>query len=294
MVLETLFYSWAIIIIKFVVTNDAIGIRSIVSAILPISYNEYWFISAYMGMYILSPAINLFALGLTRKQFTGVLIILVAYLSLWNTVIPYSQPMGIHRFGQSVLWFIVLYLIAAYIRLYADAYHGKKVVVTFCVSILFINLTWLSLSLLGIAIGIKLSGVFTDYFYHYNSLPVLIASVSLFIWFKRLNIKRNSFKIMISIASPLCFGVYLIHDNPNMRDFIWNRLNAMTDNTIVYPIVVAIYGTIVFIACLVIDFFRSQLFAIVNQREEYKKVLAKADNYLYVIYDKLYCSLRRF
>ena len=30
---------------------------------------------------------------------------------------------------------------------------------------------------------------------------------------------------MILAAAPLSFGVYLLHDNPNVRGFVWETLN---------------------------------------------------------------------
>ena len=45
----------------------------------------------------------------------------------------------------------------------------------------------------------------------YNSLPVLLASIGLFLWF--LNMKKKEGGIFSKIAklAPFCFGVYLIH-----------------------------------------------------------------------------------
>jgi surface polysaccharide O-acyltransferase-like enzyme len=286
MIVETAFYSWIIIILKYFFYNGVgIDAQSLISAFLPISYNVYWFVSAYVGMYILFPVVNLLVHGITRKQHLGVILILVSYFSLWNSVIPFSQPMGINRFGYSVIWFLVLYLIAAYIRLYVTNFSTKKICLFFILTIAFINFSWLALSLVGIMLGISISNVFTEYYYHYNSFPVLIASVSFFLLFKNVCIKSDVIRKIIRFASPLCFGVYLIHDNPNIRDIVWSFLPQYETLSISYPFVVAFYALAIFIGCLFIDYFRSVLFGIINRREWYKALLAKADAFVYSAYN---------
>ena len=62
-------------------------------------------------------------------------------------------------------------------------------------------------------------------FYEYNSVLVFSAAILLFIAFLNLHIKPGRLQRMILAAAPLSFGVYLLHDNPNVRGFVWETLN---------------------------------------------------------------------
>lgn len=283
-IVQTLFYSWIIICTLVVIQGyQNFAPRILVSALMPISYNEYWFVSAYVGMYILSPILNLFVQNIVQKQHLCVIIVLVGYFSIWNTLIPYSEPMGINRLGQSVAWFATLYLIGAYIRFCINKF--SKIHLIFILSITCLFFSWLFLLLVSELFGFHLGSAITDYWYHYSSLPVLVASVSLFIWFKSISIDSYLVKRIVKIIAPLCFGVYLIHDNPNMRVIIWNNLKNMTDYTMALPIVSILYAVVVFMVCLLIDFFRSILFRSINQRGWYKSMLSKMDKKVVVYFD---------
>lgn len=286
MVMETVFYSWIILAVLYT-QGRGLGIRSIVSSLMPVSYNQYWFVSAYIGMYILSPVLNLLIRSISQKQLIGIICIFAVYFSIWNSVIPYSQPMGIHRFGQSVMWFVVLYTISAYVRLYVGSNIPKpRVALIFILSIVFMNLSWLLSVGAGAMLGISLSGIITEYYYHYNSFPVLLASVSLFMWFRTIRIENIKLKKMIRFAAPLCFGVYLIHDNPNMRDIVWGKLSNIEVSKWL-PLVSAVYASFIFIICLIIDYLRSLFFGLLNQRVWYKSFLLRMDRNIYFIYERI-------
>ena len=283
-VIQTLFYSWLLLIVLLALRgNQNMGLRTIISAVLPVSYNEYWFVSAYVGMYILSPILNKLVRNVDFKCHLGVILLCVGYFSVWNTFIPYSEPMGVNRLGQSVAWFATLYLIGGYIRFYINKI--SKIYLIFILSISCLFFSWLILELVSDMVGLHLGSVITDYWYHYSSFPVLVASVSLFIWFKSISIESNFVKGVVKSVAPLCFGVYLIHDNPNMRVYIWDSLKNMTDFQMALPIISLLYALGVFATCLVIDFVRSLLFKLINQRKWYLVFLSKMDKKVFVYYD---------
>ena len=246
-----------------------------------------WFIPTYICLLFLSPILNLLIHSISQKQLIGIIFIFVVYFSLWNSVIPYSQPMGIHRFGQSVMWFAVLYTISAYVRLYLGTNIKKRrMAFVFILSIVSINLSWLLSAGSGALLGISLSGIITEYYFHYNSFPVLIASVSLFLWFRTIRIENYVLKKIIRFVAPLCFGVYLIHNNPNMRDIVWGKLSNI-EISIWLPLMAVAYATFIFVSCLIIDYFRSLLFGLLNQRVWYKSFLSKMDRNVFIIYERI-------
>jgi len=60
--------------------------------------------------------------------------------------------------------------------------------------------------------------------YQIGSMFTLVASISIFHFFKNLNIKNNKF---INFIASTTFGCYLIHDNTVNRPFLWKNLFDM-------------------------------------------------------------------
>ncbi len=58
LLLQVWFYSWVINIIMVLAGNATLSAKELISIAFPISYKEYWFITAYIIMYLLSPALN--------------------------------------------------------------------------------------------------------------------------------------------------------------------------------------------------------------------------------------------
>lgn len=118
------------------------------------------------------------------------------------------------------MWFIVVYLIGAYIRLFEIA--GMKmpicVYMTMCVSMF--------VSFIVLLKGLSVVG--GDYqilstLYKYNSPINLLASVSLFLVFVRIKISSGYLCKWIQFFAPLTFGIYLIHDNILVREHLWHQ-----------------------------------------------------------------------
>lgn len=60
--------------------------------------------------------------------------------------------------------------------------------------------------------------------YQIGSIFTLVAAISIFYFFKNLNIKNNKF---INFIASTTFGCYLIHDNTVIRPFLWKNLFDM-------------------------------------------------------------------
>ena len=63
--------------------------------------------------------------------------------------------------------------------------------------------------------------------YAYNSVLIFPASVSLFMAFRNIKIKS---KIVTNVAASLgavCFGTYLVTDNPLVRNALWGKIDLL-------------------------------------------------------------------
>ena len=85
---------------------------------------------------------------------------------------------------------------------------------------------------------------------------MLILSLLVFYLFK--NIEIGSIPIINFLAEGV-LGIYLIHDNPYVRERIWNqiiKLNTYEDN-VIFPSIFAIFN--IFVICEIIELLRIHL-----------------------------------
>ena len=106
--------------------------------LFPISSEHYWFVTAYVIMYVLAPVMNAAVNALKRKQLKAVIIGLLTWFCFIKSIVPVK--FGTDRMGYDFGWFICLYLIAAYIRkydivLFRDA---KKSALVYLISVVVI------------------------------------------------------------------------------------------------------------------------------------------------------------
>lgn len=101
----------------------------------------------------------------------------------------------------------------------------------------------------------------TSLFYSYNSIPLVLASFSLFQFFRAVDIQNKVFSKVIGVLSPLAFGVYLIHDNRFVRPLLWGFIEPtrFADSPLLIPVVIA--GTIaIFTVCCAVEWCRKAMF----------------------------------
>ena len=74
----------------------------------------HWFIKAYIGLYILSPILNLFVEKSSKRQFG----ITLASFYIFQTVYGFTGAAQFIEYGYSTFSFIGIYLLAQYIKHY--------------------------------------------------------------------------------------------------------------------------------------------------------------------------------
>ena len=280
MAFAVIFYSVAWYLMTIYVFHEPLAKKELIRAVLPISYNQYWFISAYIGMYLLSPVLNVLIRNLKQKQHIGTIALLVAMFSLWPDVLPFSSPLGITPKGYTVVWFVVLYIIATYFQKYPVKMKPSKAFRNYVISALALLLIWMATAIVTKADSFEneLHGQLTFYYYRYNSMVVLATALFLWILFLNIRVENKFAQKVISFIAPLTMGVYLIHDNEKARDFVWQGLKSM-EPSMAAPVITIGYVIMVFIVCLTIDKVRLLLFTIINKRDWYKAAMKRVDEW---------------
>lgn len=244
---QILFYSIFGVILSTVLFRTNIGIKDLLKSILPISYNNWWFMTTYIIVYLLSNYINKFLKSISKKEYILLMVLLLIIWSIIPTLI--NGKIGF----SNIDWFILLYMIGAYIKLYVnnDNINIKKVII-----LLNILIVLSAISIIGLN---NLYNRFKINPLHFalpmNQILPLSISICLFLIF--LNYKCNNSKIINRIAS-CTLGVYLIHTHLLLRDIIWIRIFKVNDfinseYVVLYEIFVII---VIYSICTIIEYIR--------------------------------------
>jgi hypothetical protein len=221
---QVFFISLLIYLILVILKLEIFSIKNLFYSIFPVSTGQYGFVTNYIILCCMSPFINIMISNMSQKIFKRMLIIMLIFFCIIPNVFFFVDPLLINH-GQSLVWFIILYLIAAYIRIHVDLnkINMNKLVKKYLAVTAIIPLSKFCLDWGEWLISKKFLG--SGIFYFYNSIPVVASSILLFCIFTKINITKKMTQEVIKFLSEGCFYVYLIHDNPFVREHIWTMLN---------------------------------------------------------------------
>lgn len=258
---ETLFYSIFVFIATTIVTKE-FSLVLLIKSCFPILTREYWFINTYLLMYILSPFINKLIYALKKEELKKLIIILITAFSVWS-ILPKHYVFD-STGGYGIVWFVCLYIISAYIRLYLENMELKVSTCELAYLVTAVLITVIMVILDNIGKG-TLKGKFLEY----NNFLVLIESLSLFMVFRNLKVERKSFTKIIEFVSPLTLAVYLIHEQYGLSNILYYNILNMTkcyNNN--YSIFIIIgYAILIFTICIFIEYIRKTVFNFVKRKE---------------------------
>lgn len=238
--------------------------------LLPVVEEHYWFVTAYLLMYLLAPLMNETLRGLPKRTLEQGIGLLLLFLCLSSSILPVKLP--VDRMGYDALWFLCLYLIGAYLRYHTAIGEGMPGVCIrgfagYGLCSLLIAGSFAALHIFYEKTG-SLEG-FINRQYQYNSILCLAASVFLFTAFAGMRqrtgpgrwLSREKGAGLVCRIASASFGVYLIHEHLTLR-YLWPRWLAtghFAENPLFLlhwlPSVLAVYGV-----CMLIDFIRQALF----------------------------------
>lgn len=282
------FYTVSIVLFFIIVKGNTFNSIELLKTFLPISYNDYWFLTNYLILYLISPILNTVINNIDEKKFKRIIVLLLFIDSILPTLTN-SSFFNV-TLGYSLYHFIFLYFVGAFLRNYPieDWYIFKKAskkalqLISLFIFFLmaFINIINQSASkeLLNMhPIIAEVGIIFSNSFIAYNNPLVIIQTIAFFVFFSTLNLK-NTFINYISTAT---IGIYLIHDNNNIRNVLYKFLGFNGNNYSVI-ILVKILGCaiLIFISCLIIELIRKFIFKLIYNTKIAKKNREWYRNYI--------------
>ena len=199
--------------------------KALIKYACPILSYQYWFFTMYFLLMMVSPLLNVAVKSMEQTEYRKYLLMLIVVFTVIPTINIFGDQFGTH-YGFSLIWFSVLYLIAGYIQKYSlPERHYGTLYLCFCVALLLLKVTCDML-----VVRFNVAAVFGNLILQYNSVLVSAASVSLFAFFLSYKPPMNiTMRKIISFLSPLCFGIYLLHEHNQLRDILWGELVHLTD-----------------------------------------------------------------
>ena len=212
------------------------------------SLSNFWFIRAYIPLFLMSPILNVF-IDKAGKQTARTVLIAYAFMEIMlGWFIDFLKIEG----GYTVFHLCFIYLVARYIRVYGGKYFTFD--------------KWRDLSIylvisIGTAVIIMLSSYVSPAVWRhsgrmflYNSPLVLLASIYLALFFTKLDFKSK----FVNLVGASSFAVFLIHGDPliaepYMRPFCQNLF--FNNNIFYFSIII----TLSIIALFVVAFFLDQV-----------------------------------
>lgn len=262
LVLQTMFYTCLVpivLILAGVLPIGSLTLYDILLYVFPTNMLHYWFLSAYVLMFLFTPVLNVAVRAMKKQQLQWAIIILLVMESVSKTLIPVRLELD--NLGYDAFWFMVVYLIAAYIRLYGIPFFSdiKKSTITYLGTCLLI-FTWT----MGIRFVFLKTGQFQNFIesaYGYNHLFTITGAVALFYTFYYLKVNSQKVSAVVCRLAPYTFGVYLLHEHVNIR-YEWPFWMGASDcnnaGSLVLHWVIAI--VVVMVIGLAVDYIRSLLF----------------------------------
>lgn len=280
---QALFYSVSITCVVMLLGLQAFSFKELAKSILVISLKRYWFVTAYVLMYAVSPFLNCTIRAMDQRTHLLCCCTLMGIFSVLHNMIYISDFGGING-GYGFLWFCILYIVAAYFRLYIPRriQHQKWMLPGYLCAALFICgerffAYWITPHIFG---AVKL----TSLFYSYNSIMNVLAALCLFQFFRGVTVQHTFTKKLIAFFAPHTFAVYLISDHTMLRPVLWSWLHPSScyaSPWMVFYVLACVAG--IFLVCCAVEWCRKTLCAKAGITDWIAKLCRKIQSKIYDI-----------
>lgn len=251
LLLQIYFYNIALTIFLYYGAHMKFTLKDLADVLLPIRNIQNGFTSCFLMFYLFIPFINILIQNLSKKMHFRLILLCVFVYSFFP-----SFMLGGTDFNY-VNWFIVLYFISSYLRLYPCKKDASLKFWGIC------SLVCVFLSMLTVCFFLEYYHSFEKVFLlvtDSNKLLPLATAISSFMFFK--NLKLGGHVTWINKIASTTFGVLLIHSNSEpMRRWLWDKVIdcAQYWNSPVLFLISILIIFLVFGICSFIEILRKNL-----------------------------------
>lgn len=249
---EVLFYHVVINGVFWLTGYAPFSLKAMLRELLPVTELGQNFTGCYLVFYLCIPFLNILIKNMGERQHLRLLMLMLFAYVFLGTVPIFSVTMNY------VSWFAVLYLTAAYIRLYPKVLFENKRLTG------WLTLGSVVLSLLSVVFALWLGQrmqrqMAYAFVVDSNTLLAYLTGICSFLYFRNLKLKYSRF---INTVAASTFGVLLIHANSDaMRRFLWKDVLHTTKAAFSTWMPLHAIGSVIgiFVVCVLIDQCRIHL-----------------------------------
>lgn len=238
LIFQVVFYSIIISILGALCSGD-LSLLSFKN-LFPLYY-MYWFIAAYLILYVLSPVLNAFTASASKITMAAVVVCFFALEMFYGFVTDMGKFIG----GYSAISFIGIYLLARFICLHSSKLINIAPWRNFGLYILF--------TIIPVVVVLIGDNWFVRVFNSqaYNSPFVILASVFLFLSFSKMNIQNNR----INWLAASSFAIYVIHSHPIIFPYYAKTIEMIYSSFPIYGYIAVtiIFAVIIGFVCVAVD-----------------------------------------
>lgn len=191
----------------------------IAKTFFPFVARNYWYPITYTLLFLLVPYINNVLIRLSKSDFKKLVLFLFLFSAFFCTN-PFIKDTDMIGTNKGIVFFIVLYIISAYLRLH---WKRDKTIHFFIFTIVLLTCTLLLQFECKSATIKEITTLF--HVFQKDAIFALLLSVSLFCLFLNINItKDNLFTKTIYILAKSSFFVYLIQEHIMICSYLWHDI----------------------------------------------------------------------
>ena len=206
-----------------VMEETAFDTHFLLTLFFPVAMEHYWFMTAYIFLYVLLPFLGMAVQRMTKRQLQIAALLLLIVFSLQKSVLPVRLETD--RLGYDCLWYVCVFIAAAYVRRFGVPFLEKRgrgiALYVGCCLLIFCG----TMILREVYLRTGRLERMIQMCMEYNHILPFLAAVGLFGAFRRLKIS-GKFAVFVCKIAPYTLGVYLLHENLGLRYTWQNWLGA--------------------------------------------------------------------
>ncbi len=239
--LEIVFYQVVMVIVFSIAGYNTPTVKQVLQCFFPISFYQYWYMSAYFGLMIISPFLDE-GYEKIEKHERFIFVCFLCVIICIPTLI--KQDPYCTNIGFSTLWLIVLYLLGKTLKDINDYLQKRWGIIALGICFIVTILSKIALDTIKPKIYWLEQG---DLLIAYTSPTIVIESVAIVVLFSKIRFNNQKLIRNIIRISSLSLGIYLFHDNLLFRKIVLNDsfLNVILKNPIVLLLLILFYALII-------------------------------------------------
>lgn len=246
-----------------VLAETAFDTHYILTLIFPVTMGHYWFMTAYVFLYLLLPFVGTAVKQMSKRQLQTAVTLLFLVFCIAKSVLPVRLEMDGQ--GYDCLWYLCVFTAAAYVRKFGVGFLEKKgrsfLLYIGCCGLILAG----TFGLRAVYLRTGSFGRMLKMCLEYNHILPFLAAAGLFGTFKGMRIEGKIAGVIKS-AAPYTLGVYLLHENLGLR-YSWQKwLGAERINTVPGLLLGTLTAVVIAFVCgVAVDVVRKGIFNLLNR-----------------------------